>query len=75
MTEEQQIQEDWISVEFALPVHQVWVLTIDKSGQMQTAFCDQLDNRYEWVLNDDGESDNITHWMPLPKPPEITKES
>jgi Protein of unknown function (DUF551) len=64
---------DWISVNDGLPEvekseYSIDVLTIGEHG-VKIGFCDI--GRKEWWLTTDSDKmlHNVTHWMPLPAPP------
>lgn len=79
---------DWISVEYQLPIPETPVLVTTKQNGVQVLFrvwerCNPMiepyypDFLYWDDPNNDGmciEDDQITHWMPLPEPPEATDE-
>ena len=67
----------WIPVTERLPEYKTKVLTRSKMGTNGHFFYIAelwfLDNRLAWVSNEDIEPldiAEITHWMPLPEPPE-----
>ncbi|MCH9645652.1 MAG: DUF551 domain-containing protein [Proteobacteria bacterium] len=63
---EQQLKQQWVSVDDGLPNVNENILSVDKSGRVYNSTW--LDNRFKCV----GlvwDHDNVTHWMPLPKPP------
>ena len=55
--------DGWISVEDRLPEYGARILTIMDNGYRQAATWKSL-----WIT--DATSGRVTHWMPLPKPPE-----
>jgi hypothetical protein len=66
----------WISVEDRLPNPGADVLiyygTVGLDGEMLVAHC-HVDGKVEWA-DDVGlriRSEGVTHWMPLPEPPEV----
>lgn len=59
---------DWIETSFAWPYPQMWVLALNRTGQMVVAFMDYIDGQLEWMV-EDCEKENITHWKRLPEPP------
>jgi hypothetical protein len=60
----------WISVEEQLPSQTYWVLVSD--GQN----VDRGEYDVDWwvVGSEIVDPQGITHWMPLPKPPEVPNE-
>ena len=58
----------WISVKDRLPDKQPCEYLVVNANNVETAIC--LDNR--WITP--RRVIKITHWMPLPKPPEVKKE-
>lgn len=68
---------EWISVEERLPEDSVFVLVVNDDGQMMIARYNHGVPRweykytnYDWDVWDDDLQGPITHWMPLPEPPE-----
>ena len=63
---------EWISVKDRLPVTKEVVLTYESAfDSMSMAF--RLPNTEEFInVGDYYALDAVTHWMPLPKPPEVT---
>lgn len=59
----------WISVKDRLPKPQTEVLAF-RRGIMYLAWYDNEIGR--WASNEWGFLDAVTHWMPLPEPPEVT---
>ena len=57
-------QPQWISVEDRLPEDDVQVLACTKHGKAFSAHCE----RGRWRVSG---SVKVTHWMPLPEPPEV----
>ena len=59
----------WIPVREQMPTPgtQWWVLL--KNGKMGFDFTYIDGGRYDWWRN----GSNVTHWMPLPEPPEVEK--
>lgn len=55
---------DWISVDDRLPEEGDRVLSYSNGGMMQRDYI----YRNKWESYDRGY--NVTHWMPLPKPPQ-----
>ena len=78
---------EWISVKDKLPKINIYVLVYasDFHSSMKKTYCDDsirianLDEYDEWQdLDDDywGCKMNVTHWMPLPEPPQdLTRET
>ncbi|WP_368043047.1 DUF551 domain-containing protein [uncultured Gemmiger sp.] len=60
---------DWISVKDRLPKQQTEVLAF-RRGIMYLAWYDNEIGR--WASDEWGILDAVTHWMPLPEPPEVT---
>ena len=61
---------DWISVEDRLPDAGKWYLCWSRN-QAQIIF---LDTAKPIIWLQDGDYlENVTHWMPLPEPPELNK--
>lgn len=64
-------RSEWISVNEKLPKIGVPVLVTDKQGNVCIrAITCKINGKKRWSQ---GKSD-ITHWMPLPNPPEQLKE-
>ena len=60
----------WISVKDKLPKVSKRVLVCDNYGWIFTASYNWYDPDYKWEHSDGEEPGcQITHWMPLPKPP------
>lgn len=65
----------WISVDERLPENEQTVLTIDTEGEMQVCF---YETAWEGIFQQCHglvKIYNITHWMPLPEPPEAKGET
>lgn len=62
---------EWISVKDRLPELFKSVLTIDSEGEMFINWLEDEDKEEEYFAYG-GES--VTHWMPLPAPPEEDAE-
>ena len=63
-------QNEWISVEERLPEGHMQVLMW--SARWKIAEAGSYYNKHFWVYTEIGDgyiADNITHWMPLPAPP------
>ena len=64
-------QNEWISVDKRLPDEHAQVLIW--SAKWNIAEAGSYYNQHFWVHNEIGDgfiADNITHWMPLPTPPD-----
>ena len=64
-------QNEWISVEDRLPEGHMQVLMW--SARWKIAEAGSYYNKHFWVYTEIGDgyiADNITHWMPLPEPPD-----
>lgn len=69
---------DWISVEDKLPVGDHDVLVVDMEGGFSVAYLHLQKKKWVPISCDEAVSDHgsylflfgITHWMPLPEPPE-----
>ena len=62
---------DWVSVEERLPENHAQVLMW--SAKWKIAEAGSYYNQHFWVYSEIGDAyiaDDITHWMPLPEPPE-----
>ena len=59
---------EWISVEERLPEGRVTVLIYSRVEGIQPASYLYKDS--EWIGADDDDLFVVTHWMPLPAPPE-----
>ena len=73
---------EWISVDDRLPeksghymvVHQTTSIRKNKSSSVDTDRYDENENTWEFFKS--GIMQEVTHWMPLPKPPrEVTDET
>jgi hypothetical protein len=60
---------DWISVDDRLPKTTGMVLATDCDTVLSFAYIKYLKGGGKWGIGGDG----ITHWMPLPEPPESVK--
>lgn len=63
---------EWISVNDRLPELEETVLVLDRRGNMMVRTMRRLASEQEPSFRPDGlvPQKHITHWMPLPKPPE-----
>lgn len=61
---------NWINFDEVKPADGQWVLSIDSEGEMETMYYDK--NWKHCLCKFDGalKTFNITHWVPLPNPPE-----
>lgn len=59
--------DKWISVDKRLPEKMQSVL-VYRDGDMQVDF---IDDGGGWFWDDPDEAPPVTHWMPLPTPPEV----
>ena len=66
-------QPGWISVKERLPPKEVNILTVDGHRRVRIlAFWSKIGKRWKWIENSRFSARNdITHWMPLPEPPEV----
>lgn len=60
----------WIKCSDRLPIVGQWVLVYQKGGVHGGIEVDTERLIYPNVWSDQGAISQITHWMPLPKPPE-----
>lgn len=60
-------QSEWISVEERLPETETSVLVCTERGYIFLSWASNED--VFWFYNED-EDDRVTHWQPLPEPPE-----
>ena len=60
-------QSEWISVEERLPETETSVLVFTERGYIFLSWASNED--VFWFYNED-EDDRVTHWQPLPEPPE-----
>jgi len=60
-------QSEWISVEERLPEAETSVLVFTERGYIFLSWASNED--VFWFYNED-EDDRVTHWQPLPEPPE-----
>jgi len=60
-------QSEWISVEERLPETETSVLVFTERGYIFSSWASNED--VFWFYNED-EDDRVTHWQPLPEPPE-----
>lgn len=61
-------KDRWIPVEDALPEYGEYVLFIRKNREVYVGYYDEKNTwntDYQWFCGE-----NVTHWMPLPEPPE-----
>jgi hypothetical protein len=65
----------WISVYERLPENEQMVLTIDAEGEMQVCFYETAWKGIFQQCHGLVKIYNITHWMPLPEPPETKGET
>lgn len=68
-------KREWISVEDRLPENEQMVLTIDTVGEMQVCFYETAWEGIFQQFHGLVKIYNITHWMPLPEPPETKGET
>lgn len=65
---------NWIPVSEKLPEYGKFVLITDKDGDMYVATIQKGKEHSYWIINcrcrEGSEPYYITHWMPLPSPPE-----
>ena len=63
---------EWISVTDRLPDELSRVLAVTAERGITIAWCrrERLGDLV-WVTLDDYYGENVTHWMPLPEPPEV----
>ena len=68
-------RDSWISVEDGLPekYKDVWVSFIFHNGNQITEKAYRVGDDIWWRSCDDETIKNVTHWMPLPEAPEVTK--
>ena len=69
-------KQRWIPVTERMPELEVSVLVLDRRGNMIVRTLRRLVSDKEAVFRPDGLAPrkNITHWMPLPEPPEEGKK-
>lgn len=73
---EQRSMNEWISVGDRLPAKQKWVLATTFEGDIcQACIIGEYDGRPNWnIVPHSGNwfksTDSVTHWMPLPEPPQ-----
>lgn len=65
-------QPRWISVEERLPEDRDWVL-VWHTGYLTAKKAKYKDNDFPiWIIDGYGDQPGeVTHWMPLPEPPEV----
>jgi len=65
------LMSEWIPVSERLPERNERVLVVDESGVNVGAYSPMLDDW--WSLQGDrmAPGPQVTHWMPLPEPPEV----
>ena len=71
---EKQATSDWISVEERLPEDRYWVLVwhTGYATPKKAKYKDDIPGLPIFLLDgDNGLDGDITHWMPLPEPPEV----
>lgn len=60
---------NWINVEYEAPIERTWYLTYSNEMVCMLFFDGINKNGIQWLESGDWEGD-VTHWMPLPAPPE-----
>lgn len=65
---------NWIKLEDKLPLHYQNILVCDKRGDIYMACIWTYDAKindipFVFVTSDGTSIDDVTHWMPLPEPP------
>jgi len=64
------MRNEWISVKDRLPEHNQFVLCVGTSKNMAVLRCDLDMNNYVFMFPDlKHQVKGVTHWMPLPEPP------
>ena len=67
---------NWISVKDKLPDEKMIILVINKEKEMAVCEININENNYIFMLfNTSLQIKHVTHWTPLPDPPEIEKPS
>ena len=69
-----QSEGEWISVDERIPEERCECLTVDKRGVVLQASYSGRHRAFNATDEDDGDTlkfDDVTHWMPLPEPPEM----
>jgi hypothetical protein len=61
---------EWISVKERLPDNAFDVIVCDKSGFRRIAWWNDCKNEWRPEGEGSGPGSEVTHWMPLPDPPE-----
>lgn len=61
---------DWISVKDKLPEKDIIVLAFDGTYIETMQYWYDEEGKQIWFSPPAPPKDNVTHWMPLPKPPE-----
>lgn len=65
-----QLQQEWIPVEVRLPEIEEDYLVTNGRAQMVAAFRTSTKTWDFWYNNSFWDSDEVTHWMPLPPKPQ-----
>jgi len=59
----ERLRSEWIPVDKRLPDEEVRVLATDGTDVFESEY---MSGNWEWCAD-------VTHWMPLPEPPEVTR--
>ena len=63
---------EWISVSESLPQVVYTQLLLLSSGEISTGYLSKRKPKVRWTIHNEEENDvEVTHWMPIPKPPEV----
>lgn len=62
---------EWISAKDRLPETIDDVIVCNESGKVYSAWYSDADNLWRYAFTAEIVTHKVTHWMPLPDPPEV----